>query len=323
MAQRAVAASGTAKAAMGFLASLTAEQRARAAFDFDDGERETWHYTPVPRNGLPRRDMEQAQVEASEVLMAGFLSQTGLDKARAIIEHETILGRAEAGEGTLRFDRSTGLYFFSVFGDPDGHEPWGWQVDGHHLSLNFTLKDELKSCTPSFFGANPAEVLAGPEKGLRILKEEEDLARELLLSLDAEQRQRATIYPVAPADIITRASIRAEIGQRVGLPAGKMTGEQRALLVRLVRLYVDKVSDDAARDAFEKIEGEGIDSILFGWAGSEHRGQGHYYRLHGPSFLVEYDNTQNRANHIHSVWRDAANDFGTDTLLAHYQQHHQ
>lgn len=322
MAQRVVAASGIESAATEFLSSLTVEQRAHTTFDFDDVERETWHYTPVTRNGLARRDMDEAQAEASERLMATFLSKTGLHKARAIMGHEAILGRAEAGEGTLRFDRDTGLYFFSVFGAPDSHEPWGWQVDGHHLSLNFTLRDGLKSCTPSFFGANPAEVLSGPQRGLRILKDEEDLARELLLNLSPESRQLATIYPVAPADIITRASIRAEIGQPVGLRTGAMTGYQRDLLVRLIKLYIDKMSDDTARTAYRKIEDEGIDNILFGWAGSEHRGQGHYYRLHGPSFLVEYDNTQNGANHIHSVWRDIANDFGVDTLLSHYQEHH-
>ena len=149
--------------------------------------------------------------------MAVSLSADGVRKAHSIIRHETILGEMEASVGKLRFDRLEGLYYFSIFGTPGTTEPWGWQVDGHHLSLNMTvIGGERLSVTPSFFGANPAEVRHGTHKGLRILKEEEDAARSLLRSLDAEQVQRCTIYPTAPPDLITRASRRVELGNLLG-----------------------------------------------------------------------------------------------------------
>ena len=311
------------KAATAFLAALSAEQHERATFDFGSDERLVWHYTPIPRNGLPRGDMDATQLAAADALMASSLSDEAFKKAKSIIELETILGRLERGGDGERFPRDTGLYFFSVFGSPGGSDPWSWRADGHHLSLHFTLVDgDIISPTPSFFGANPAEVREGPEKGLRILRDEEDRGRELFLSLDAGQGKRAVIYPEAPADIITRAGRRVEIDEQSGLPAEAMSADQRQLLMSLMRVFIDRKPPDVARNVLKRVEEQGVNSITFGWAGSPDRGQGHYYRLHGPSFFVEYDNTQNQANHIHSVWRDIEGDFGYDVLRAHYQQHH-
>ena len=277
----------------------------------------------MARVGVPRGEMSVAQLEAADALMASGLSEEGYGKAVAIIGHELILGRAEAGDGVTRFDRDPGLYYYCVFGSPGDEGPWGWRVEGHHLSLNFSLVDgETVAPTPSFFGANPAEVESGPDKGLRILREEEDLARELFVDLDPGQRELALIYPVTPPDIITRASPRVDIDARVGLPAAQMTGDQRRALMSLIQVYVGRKPDDIARIALRKLEAEGIDEIHFGWAGSPHRGQPHYYRVHGRSLFVEYDNTQNMANHIHSVWRDVEGDFGFDALRAHYRRHH-
>ena len=180
-------------------------------------------------------------------------------KAHSIVRHETILGELEASVGTLRFDRLEGLYYFSIFGTPGSAEPWGWQVDGHHLSLNMTvIGGERISVTPSFFGANPAEVPHGPHKGLRILKEEEDAARSLLRSLDAEQVQRCTIYPTAPPDLITRASRRVELDEPVGIPASMMTADQREGLVRLIEVYVERKQANVAREQLRKIRSAGL-----------------------------------------------------------------
>ena len=206
---------------------------------------------------------------------------------------------------------------------PTGASRGGWRVEGHHLSINVTVVDgNIVSATPSFFGADPAEVKYGPKKGLRILRQEEEQARELYLSLDPAQRDRAVLYPGAPADLITGASPRVHIEDAAGLPAETMSADQRERLMALIGLYIEKKPHEVAVNARRKIEAEGFGNIHFGWAGGHHRGQEHYYRIHGPSFFVEYDNTQDRANHIHSVWRDIHDDFGMDVLRSHYLRDH-
>ena len=250
------------EAAEAFLPSLSPELRASAAFDFDSTERHTWHYIPKVRGGAMRGRMDEAQLDAADRLMASGLSRAGFEKAKAIIAHESILDRIEEATGGTRFDRSPGRYYHALFGDPSGDAPWGWRTEGHHLSLNYTIVDGgTVASTPSFFGANPAEVKSGPEKGLRILSDEEDTARELLLSLDDQQHARANIYPVTPADIISRASPRVEVGHQAGLPAESMTGDQREILMRLIGLYVDKHADDLAANAMARIEAGGIGGI--------------------------------------------------------------
>ena len=257
----------------------------------------------------------------AHALMASGLSPIGAGKAEQIIRHESILGRIEGD--SAQFFRDPGLYFFNIFGRPGGEDRWGWRVEGHHLSLNYTFAGgELQSPTPSFFGANPAEVPDGPEKGLRILETEEELGRDLFMSLSADHRARAVVYADAPRDMITRADREVALGDPVGLPASAMTADQRDQLMTLVRVYLDKNSEELRARALRKIEAEGVDGIFFAWAGGEQRRQGHYYRLHGPSFFVEYDNVQNDANHIHSVWRDIDCDFGRDLLREHYEHAH-
>ena len=309
------------EAATRFLETLDAEREALVSFPFDSDVRQDWHYVPRSRVGLPRSRMDVSQLESAHALMATGLSAVGARKAEQIIRHEAILGRMEGD--SAQFLRDPGLYFFNMFGLPGGEDRWGWRVEGHHLSLNYTFAGvELQSPTPSFFGANPAEVPHGPEKGLRILEMEEELGRNLFLSLGPEQRARAVIYADAPRDMITRADREVALGDPAGLPASAMTADQRDRLMALVRVYLDKNSDELKARALRKIEAEGVDGIFFAWAGGEQRMQGHYYRLHGPSFFVEYDNVQNGANHIHSVWRDIDSDFGRDLLREHYEQAH-
>ena len=319
----ALTASKMAEAISRFLPDLDSEQRERVAFDFDWDERLDWHYIPKPREGVPRGQMTAEQLAAADALMASGLSQMGYDKAQAIVRHEAILRRVEEREGISQHVRETGRYFFSIFGTPGDDDPWGWRVEGHHLSVNYTVSEgRVVSATPSFFGANPAEVKDGAEKGLRILKDEEDMGRALFLGLDDEQQRSATVFSDAPADIITGADRKVDVGDPTGLPAAAMNGHQRESLMALLRLYVERVPADVAGEALDKIESAGIYQVRFGWAGGAERGQGHYYRVQGPGFLLEYDNTQNGANHIHAVWRDVNGDFGYDALADHYHQHH-
>ena len=310
------------EAATRFLETLDPEREALASFPFDSDVRQDWHYVPRSRVGLPRGRMDGSQLESAHALMASGLSAVGAMKAEQIIRHESILGRIEGD--SAQFLRDPGLYFFNMFGRPGGDDRWGWRVEGHHLSLNYTFAGgELQSPTPSFFGSNPAEVPDGPEKGLRILEMEEELGRDLFLSLSPEQRAHAVIYADAPRDMITRADREVALGDPAGLPASAMTADQRDKLMALVRVYLDKNSEELRARALRKIEAEGVDGIFFAWAGGVQRMQGHYYRLHGPSFFVEYDNVQNGANHIHSVWRDIDSDFGRDLLREHYEHAHQ
>jgi hypothetical protein len=217
--------------------------------------------------------------------------------------------------------RDPELYFFSIFGTPNPRGPWGWRVEGHHLSANFTINDgRVLSATPSFFGSNPAVVPDGPRKGQSPLANEDDLGRELARSFTEQQRKAAVIAEVAPKDIVTSNLRRVSPLAPAGLAAGQMTPRQRALLERIVKEFLHRVRPDVADDNWAAIQKAGFDKISFAWAGGLDPGQGHYYRVQGPTFLLEMDNTQNKANHVHSVWRDFEKDFGGDPLRQHYDQ---
>jgi hypothetical protein len=214
--------------------------------------------------------------------------------------------------------RDQEMYFFTVFGEPSLSDPWGWRLEGHHLSLNYSALENDLSVTPAFLGANPAHVRTGPRAGLRVLAKEEDLARRLLESLSPDQRRKAILSNDAPDDILTGTDRLPEIGEYEGLPASEMTPEQRGLLRALVGEYAGNTA--TAREQMEKIEGAGFDRLHFAWAGGIEPGARHYYRIHGPTVVFEYDNTQNNANHVHAVWRDLTDDFGADLLKKHYEE---
>ena len=314
------------QAAVRFLETLSPEQLIRAHFAFADLERLRWHYVPremFDRRGLCLKEMHDRQRNAALALMTSGLSQRGHWKARQIMDLETILGRLERAEGTAGLVRNPGLYYFSVYGDPTDPTPWGWRAEGHHVSLNFTVVNrEWIAPNPFFFGANPAEVPAGREKGLRILAEEEDLARSLLSSLSAEQKTRALISPEAPPDILTRALPKVHLETAEGLPAESMSPEQRRLLDELIRAYIGRLPQELTRIEMSSLRRADFNAVHFAWAGGHRPGMAHYYRLHGRFFLVEYDNTQNNANHIHTVWRHLENDFGLDLLRLHHEMGH-
>jgi hypothetical protein len=312
-----------ATAATKFLSALTPQQRTIATFPFDGDERLRWHFIPTemfPRKGLTIKEMSEPQRALARELLKSGLSQRGYATATSIMDLETIL---KALEENGQLVRDPERYFFSVFGTPAGKGAWGWRVDGHHVSLHFTIVDGLvASGTPTFFGTNPAEVRSGPKQGLRILAPEEDAGRALLQALDPAQRGKAVINQTAPGDIVTMNKVPIEPLQPAGVVAGELSAAQRELLMRVIDAYTSLMASDIAADRMSKIRKAGLDKIGFAWAGEGERGKKHYYRVQGPTFLIEYDNTQNDANHVHSVWRDFDGDFGRDLLRDHVRSAH-
>jgi hypothetical protein len=309
-----------ATAGRALLDGLKPEQRAKAALPFEGEERFNWHFVPRERHGLPFKEMDAGQRKRAHAFLQTGMSHAGYLKATTIISLEEVLRDLEGGQGPVRDPER---YYFTFFGAPSERDTWGWRVEGHHLSLNFTVVGgRLIASTPQFLGANPAEVKEGPRKGLRTLPAEEDLARELLKSLDASRRAKAVIATEAPRDIITGASRKAEIGPAQGLAVEGMDRRQRGLLLALLDEYARAMPEAVAQERLRRLREAGIEKIHFAWAGGAERGQPHYYRLHGPTFLVEYDNTQNNANHIHTVWRDFEGDWGLDLLRQHYETAH-
>ena len=305
------------------LDSLNAEQRVRAVFPYLDGERLFWYYPPLNRHGLPLLAMSDEQQGLARRVLEAALSEQGYEEACAIIDHELILGEQERAAGQLHWARDPGRYYFTLFGDPHGADPWGWRAEGHHLSLHFSIWGErVISTTPFFFGSNPAEVLHGPKRGLRILARREDLAFQLMDSLDQSQRSHAVIYDKAPWDILTYNSTRAVLPREEGLAADRLDAAQREILTALVETYVNQVRSDVARHKLEHLRRDGLGHLRVAWAGPVARREGHYYRIHGGNFLVEFDNCQNDANHVHSVWRDVDNDFAQDVLRDHLLLYH-
>ena len=309
-----------AAAAEKFLGTLSDQEKAKATFDFSDKERLNWHFIPRERKGLPLKELRPDQAHLASALLGSGLSQRGYLKATTIMSLEQVLLELEKGSGPARDPQR---YYVSIFGTPDARGTWGWRFEGHHLSVNFTIVDgRLIAGTPSFLASNPAEVREGSRKGLRVLAAEEDLGRALVKSLNAKQRAIAIITNVAPKDILTGADRSVKPLPHGGLAASQLKSEQRDLLRRLIEEYVRRHRADLADAELKKIDQAGFHRIQFAWAGGLERGEGHYYSVQGPTFLLEYDNTQNNANHVHSVWRDFENDFGVDLLRRHYDQHH-
>jgi hypothetical protein len=316
-------ASAMTTAAQRLLEGLGPELRTKATIPIDSEERLRWNFIPTnmfPRKGVPIKDMSEAQRKLAHDLLKAGLGQRGYLTATAIMELETILHEIENSGGRQgRNVRDPELYFFTVFGSPAPKGAWGWRVEGHHVSLHFTVADNrLVANTPAFFGTNPAEVrVDGPKKGLRILGQMEDTARALVAALDEKQRTTMLIKDVAPNDIVTMTEVKVDPLSPVGLTANEMTAAQRDLLVKIIESYTAQMADDTAAVRLAAIRQAGIEKIAFAWAGPTEPGKQHYYRVQGPTFLIEYDNTQNQGNHVHSVWRDFNGDFGRDLLREH------
>lgn len=314
------AAREMASAADRWLGALTAEQKREATYAFDDTERENWHYIPKDRHGLPLAKMNEGQRQLARALLAAGLSHPGLLQTDAVIGLEDVL---RAVEGAARRDRQ--LYYFTVFGQPSDNAPWGWRVEGHHLSVNFTIAPGGRiSATPNFVGANPGEVrVDGPQRGQRALAAEEDLGRALMMSLDDTQRSVAIITADAPGEILTRNDKQVKPLAPVGIAFAALMPAQQERFKALVAQYANRLRSEVAATELTKISDAGWDKLTFAWAGSVEKGRKHYYRIQGPAFVIEYDNTQNDANHVHTVWRVFEGDFGRDLLREHYAAEHQ
>ncbi len=310
-------------AAKGFVDTLSAEQKSQAVLPYADSSRTDWHYIPKPsRKGLQVKDMNEAQRKAAFRLLASSLSAIGDKKATTIMQLEGILRALEKNRQGGQI-RDPERYYFTLFGDPSSTEPWGLSVEGHHLSLNFVVKDgQVVSSTPTFFGSNPATLLAdytdlaGPQfkKGLRVLKDEEQFAYDLLTALDGVQRKKAIIAAKAPNDIRDAGKASPPISPAEGLSASEMNPQQVALLQKLIDAYAHNLPEEVSAARLAQVKADGIESVAFCWIGPLEKDKGHHYRVQGKSFLIEFNNTQpdsagNLANHIHSVWHDLRGNF--------------
>ena len=291
-------------------------RRSKLALAFTDPLRTDWHYTPRSRPGLSFADLDVKQRDAVHALLKTALSEIGHRKVVNIIELELVLREMEFAMALMRNPEK---YSIVLFGQPAADAPWGWRFEGHHLSLSFTLQgDRAIASTPSFFGANPAEVRKGPKKGLRVLAAEEDEARRLLALFDEKQRGIAIIDKRPYGDIVTRNADRVEPLDDRGLEASAMTEAQRAQLRKIIEVYADSFEPGLKQARLARVNEGEFGATRFAWAGASERGHPHYYRVQGARFLIEYDASQDDGNHIHTVWRDFDGDFGRDLLRDHH-----
>jgi len=313
---------GLVEAAQQFQQTLDDNQEDQLTYDFEHEERYNWHFIPRDRNGLPIKAMNEDQRAAAMQLLELSLSETGVEKATNVMELEGVLRGIEGRPDNDTY-RDPENYYFTIFGNPQPGEAWGWRLEGHHLSLNFSsLSNEIVSATPTFFGSNPAKVPSGPKEGWRVLEPEEDLGRALVKSLNQDQLSSALVAEEAYPDIITGTEPQAQVGDLEGLAYGQMSSEQQDQLMQLLEVYYEVHRAEVAEESLESIQEAGLENIHFAWAGGLEVGDPHYYRLQGPTFVIEYDNTQNNANHIHTVIRDLQNDWGENILKAHYEKAH-
>ena len=306
-------------AAQAYVATLGSAELDRGTWQLDAEQRFDWHFVPWERYGVRIRDMTPEQRTAAHGLLQSVLSSQGYLKATGVMQLEGILGLIES-----RPDRRDPQdYYFNIFGTPSEDEAWAWRFEGHHISMNFTSAGGAPpSITPAFLGSNPAVVGEGPNAGRRLLGAEENLARELMVLLTDAQRRTAIIEADAPSDIVTGTTRRVELDRFEGLAASDMNAEQVHTLMQVIEEYLNNASAEVADAQMDRIHEAGMENLHFAWAGSTVRGEGHYYRIHGPTVLIEYDNVQGGANHVHSVWRDPENDFGDDLLSRHYADEH-
>lgn len=300
-----------------FVSSLSAQQRNNGIYAFDDEERFNWHFIPRDRKGVPFRSMNESQRSAAQDLLKTFFSAKGYQRAEAVRSLESVLAEIEVNG---RFDRDPDLYFLTVFGDPSLDSNWALRYEGHHLAYNWTFVSGVGiASSPQFFGSNPAEVRAGNKAGTRVLAAEEDLGRDLVSSLSGDQKSAAILDIDVPGDIFTAAEKVISPLENSGVRYRDLDSRQKRMLIALIDELASMQPEIIADARMETIRSEGLDDIKFVWIGGTERGDPHYFRVQGASFLIEYDNTQNNANHIHLVWRDFAGDFGRDLIRMHYQ----
>jgi hypothetical protein len=302
-----------ADAANAFLKTLSDSQREQATFGFNDKERLNWHFIPRERKGIPLRDLEGKALASAKTLIAGGLSDAGYDQTVNVMSLEEVLFLFEGGKREQRRERrDPKKYYLSIFGKPSNSGTWGWRLEGHHISLNYTISNgQVVSSTPEFFGANPGTIEAGPGRTLRVLGPEEDIARQILKLCSEQQKAVAWISKEAPNDLRGGGVAQPVLDKTgpVGLSASKMSKDQKRLLRDLLAEYLKNMPADIERQRRSEINKAGHENLYFSWWGSSERNERHYYRVQGPTFIIEYNNTQNSANHVHSIWRNIAGDF--------------
>lgn len=315
--------SSSSSIAVSFINSLDSSQKAKSVFEFDQMSRYDWHFFPasmIPRQGIAIKDLGSTQKQLFYALLKTYLSDKGYTKAKDIISNEDLLKELEPNNS----NRIPEYYFAAIYGNPAIDSIWGWKFSGHHLSLNFTIVNDQLAFAPFFFGIYPAEIKDGTNKGKRVLKEEEELGFELINSFTKEQRSKAIFQVSAFTEIVTTNAVQVSPLPSVGILAKDITAQQKITLNKLIVAYLSSMPDGIAKYRMKRIATEDLNEMRFGWAGGLVTGEPHYYRVQGKTFLIEFDNTQAKANHIHTVWRDFNGDFGADLLKEHYQssKHH-
>ena len=307
-----------------FIATLNDAQKTETIFPFDVDERYNFHFVPMKRRGITFNEMNSKQNSLALELLKSCLGEDSFKKTKEIMQLELVLKELEKRKPEDNY-RDPGNYHFTIFGNPSPNSIWGWRFEGHHISFNFSFnKKILVSGTPGFMGSNPAIVLNGPMAGKQVLKDESDKGFSLIQSLNVIQLKKAIIDTVAFKEILTFDKRKALLGNPEGIKYSELTKVQQSLLLQLISVYVHRYRNDFAEKMMQDIKKQGLDHIWFAWAGytKPEIGKGSYYRVQGPTLVIEYDNTQNNANHVHSVVRDLKNDFGGDLLLDHYQKGH-
>lgn len=308
-----------------FVGSLDASQKPLALFSYDGEERYNFHYFPIDdRKGLPLDKMTAEQRKTTMKLLSSCLADNTVKKINDIIELENILKALEKRKEDDHF-RDPGKYHLAIFGEPGEKNTWGWRFEGHHVSFHFSAENNtLVAGTPGFLGSNPAVVPEGPKKGQEVLKDEKVLAVALLNSFSEDQLKKAVISAEAPGDIVTRIDRKAMIADPGGITYNEMNSVQQKQFMELVQLYISRYKKPFADTLLNEIKSAGVEKLHFAWAGDRETGTGHphYYRIVGPTLIIEYDNTQNNANHVHTVVRDLLHDYGGDQLLEHYKHGH-
>ncbi len=311
--------------ATAFITTLNDTQKIKALYPFDTAERYRFMYVPLDdRKGISMNELNEKQRVAVIDLLKTCLAAETIKKMQLIMQLDNVLKEMEHRKPEDHY-RDPLKYFITIFGVPAAKNIWGWRFEGHHMAFHFSANNkELVAGTPSFLGSNPAVVLQGPQKGENVLKAETDQGFDMLQALSADEKKKALIDTAAPGEIITAASRKAMISHPSGLLYSEMSASAKQALLQLLSLYIHRYTKLFADNMLKEIQSAGLDNLRFAWAGYTDHVMGHayYYRIQGPSIIIEYDNSQNNANHIHTVIRDLNNDFGGDLLLEHYRQSH-
>ncbi|MCR9201323.1 MAG: DUF3500 domain-containing protein [Planctomycetaceae bacterium] len=303
-----------AQAASRFLESLDHSQKLAVSFGYDDPERLNWHFIPRERKGVGLWDLEGAAYDAACDLVKSGLTTAGYEKTLEVRSLEEVLYLFEGGEEEeRRKKRHPHKYYVSLFGKPGPKGLWGWRFEGHHLSLNFSIQDgKIVSSTPEFFGANPGLIDAGPGRALRVLGKREDIARQILKACSKDTVGKVWLSKEAPKDIRGGGVAQPVLSEPEGLRYADMSMEQQKLVRDLIAEYLTAMPSTVVRERMAAIKADGMDDIHFAWWGGSELNEPHHYVLQGKSFIVEYNNTQNSANHVHAIWRKTSGDFNVN-----------